>query len=92
MPTAPLLSKLLAVCLGSLSLPHAPPRRSLLVLSAAAGDAGVEDRYKKYCDITATDFFWGMGHVLSRAYGSHPQVTLTPWTLPRLRSSNVNRR
>lgn len=35
----------------------------------------MEERYQKFCPITAEDFFWGMGHVLSRSYGSHPQVS-----------------
>mmetsp|Transcript_12367 Transcript_12367/g.25987 ORF Transcript_12367/g.25987 Transcript_12367/m.25987 type:complete len:337 (-) Transcript_12367:219-1229(-) len=39
---------------------------------------GAEDRYKKHFPITAQDFFWAMGHVLSRSFASHPQLGLAP--------------
>mmetsp|Transcript_4287 Transcript_4287/g.9311 ORF Transcript_4287/g.9311 Transcript_4287/m.9311 type:complete len:378 (+) Transcript_4287:138-1271(+) len=40
---------------------------------------GAEERYKKYFPLTADDFFWAMGQVLSRSFASHPQLALIPF-------------
>ena len=39
---------------------------------------GAEERYRRYFPLTAADFSWAMGHVLSRAFSSHSSLALMP--------------